>query len=231
MKRSDVGTPAIILDDSVNDAHAEVWFAEPAGFSVIPIDALLPEPGSSAAEALHGITAPFLASAPNEMARQRFITHVTSAQMLLGALREVGTVHCSLGLHCDEVPKSIEGNSEPLLSFLTLSWRETSTASRAAIAARAVTGVAGHANVAYEELPCGPVTFSETLRMPKTDGRYLPQQPLLQFHAHLPHPECNRLAVMSISTTAGHRRTEYRTILRWVAETVRFENPLSSTDG
>ncbi|MFE0795633.1 hypothetical protein [Streptomyces mutabilis] len=56
----------------------------------------------------------------------------------------------------------------------------------------------------------------------------VPQLPLLQIHAHLPHPDCKRLAVLTLSTTATARREEYRAILRQVVETVRFEKPLGA---
>lgn len=110
-----------------------------------------------------------------------------------------------------------------LLSIFTISWRDTSIAPRGVTAARAVTATDGHTHIAVMELPCGPATFSErTLKAATTSE--LPQERLLQIHAHLPHPDCKRLAVLTISTTATARRGEYRAILRQIAETVRFEN-------
>lgn len=223
-------TPVFILDNSVEDPEAEVWFAEPSGFTAIPIAGLLPEPGSPAAEELRALVAPFLGSAPNEMAREQFVTQFALGQKLLGALREVGTVHCSIGVHRDDLDETGATNGRPLLSLFTLSWRDTGVAPRGVIAARAVAGGESRSNIEYLELPCGPATFSEIERLPAT-GSGLPQLPLLQIHAHLPHPDCKRLAVLTLSTTAVARREQYRAVLQQIAETVSFDNPLDAGVG
>jgi hypothetical protein len=221
-----VSTPTIVLHDSVNDPYAELWFAEPAGFTALPLDALLPEPGSPAAHDLRTAFAPFLDAAPDEVTRQRFVAQVAEGQRLLAALREIGTVHCSIGLHRDDVDDADSGaNGQPLLSFVTLSWRDTTVSSRAATAARAVASAEGHTHIEYLELPCGPATFGETVRTPLADSG-LPRQALLQIHAHLPHPDCRRLVVLTLSTTAAAHREQYRAILKQIAETVSFDNPL-----
>lgn len=217
----------IILDDSVKDPEAELWFAEPAGFTALPLDTLLPEPGSLAAENLRAVVAPFLDSAPNELVRQQFIANVASGQQLLGALREFGTVHCSIGLHRDDVDETGTSSGQPLFSYFTISWCDTAVAPRGVTAARAVTSADGHTGIEFLELPCGPATLSETTLTPPAESG-LPQQPLLQIHAHLPHPDCKRMAVLTVSTTAVARRAEYRGILQQIAETVSFENPLDS---
>lgn len=216
-------TPAaIIVHESVHDSHAELWFAEPAGFTALPWEALLAEPGTPGADSLREAMAPLLASASSEIARQEFIAQVASGQQLLAALREFGTVHCSVGLHRDD----IGGGPRPLLSLFSITWRATATAPRAATAARAVTASLGHSRIEYVDLPGGPATLSETTVGP-APGSGLPQLPLLQVHAHLPHPDCKRLAVLTLGTTALARRGEYRAILRQVAETVRFADPLA----
>ncbi|MFJ8804818.1 hypothetical protein [Streptomyces sp. NPDC102490] len=212
---------AVTVHESVQDPHAELWFAEPAGFTALPMNALLAEWNTPEAELLVAAAAPLLASAPNEMARQQFIAFFASGQQALGALREFGTVHCSVGLHRDDVG----GGAQPLLSLFTITWRDTATAPRAATAARAVTASGGHRHVEYLELPCGPLTISEVLRRPAAESG-LPHVPLLQVHAHLPHPDCKRLAVFTVSTVAVARREEYRALLRGMVETVRFEDPL-----
>ncbi|MDX3456962.1 hypothetical protein PV396_34280 [Streptomyces sp. ME02-8801-2C] len=218
-------TPAFVLHDSVNDPQAELWFAQPAGFTDLPFKVFLSEPGSPAADNLRAAVAPFLDSAPNELVRQQFIANVASGQQLLGALHEVGTVHCSIGLHRDDVDDAGANIGQPLLSFFTISWRDTAVSPRGVTAARAVTSAVGHTRIEFLELPCGPATLSEsTLSPPAESG--LSQQPLLQVHAHLPHPDCKRMAVLTVSTTAVARRAEYRGILQQIAETVSFENPL-----
>lgn len=214
---------AITAHESLHDPDAELWFAEPASFTALPLEALLAEPETAEADRLHAATASLLARATSDMARQEFIALLASGQRMLGALREFGTVHCSVGLHRDDVG----GGAEPLFSLFTIAWRDTATAPRAATAARAVTASDGHRHVEYLELPCGPLTISEVLRGPATE-RALPPLPLLQIHAHLPHPDCKRLAVLTVSTTAVARREEYRALLRGIVETVRFEDPLGA---
>ncbi|MEV5453963.1 hypothetical protein [Streptomyces sp. NPDC052535] len=218
-----MSAPRIYLDGSVNDARSEMWFAEPAGYTPVPLNSLLAEPGSSEAEAMREAVAPLLDAAPSEWGRQRFVAQFALGQQMLGVLCDFGTVHCSVGLHRDDIDPA----SAPLLSLFTITWRDTATAPRAATAARAVTGPGGHSRVQYLEQPCGPVTISETVRRPETDSP-LPQHPLLQIHAHLPHPDCKRLAVLTVSTVAVARREEYRAVLRRIVETVRFENPLGA---
>ncbi|MFF5154998.1 hypothetical protein ACFY3N_01790 [Streptomyces sp. NPDC000348] len=154
------------------------------------------------------------------MTRQQLIAQFATAQRLLAALREVGTVHCSVGLHRDDVV----GGPGPLFSLFTISWRETATAPRGVTAARAVTAGGGHGGVEFVELSCGPAAFSESVSVPGA-GSGLPRLPLLQVHAHLPHPDCRRLAVLTLTTTAPARRDEYRAILRLIAASVSFKSP------
>lgn len=213
----------ITAHESLLDPHAELWFVEPSGFTALSLASLLAEPGTPEAHRLRVAAAPLLTAAPSEMVRQEYIALLASGQRMLGALREFGTVHCSVGVHRDDVG----GSAQPLLSLFTITWRDTATAPRAATAARAVTASAGHRHVEYLEMPCGPLTISEAVRRPATDSP-LPQVPLLQIHAHLPHPDCRRLAVLTVSTVAVARREEYRALLRRIVETVRFEDPLGA---
>ncbi|MFF3405701.1 hypothetical protein ACFYW8_05685 [Streptomyces sp. NPDC002742] len=218
-------TPHFSIADSAEDPEADVWFAEPAGFTAVPLDALLPAPDSPGAGDLRTALAPFLEAAPDDVSRQQFIAQFAQGQQLLGALREAGTVHCSIGLHRDDVGDWATSRGRPLLSFFTVSWRATAVSPRAVTAARAVSELDPQARIEYVELPCGPVTFSESVHTPRAvDG--LPRTPLLQFRAHLPHPDCRRLAVFTLSTTAVERREQYRAILRHIATLATFENPL-----
>ncbi|WP_063793858.1 hypothetical protein [Streptomyces hirsutus] len=223
-----MNAPVIIVDSSTADPLAELWFVEPAGFLPLPLDALLPDPNSSAEDRLRAAAAPLLDAAPDEAFRQQFIAAFATGQQLLAALREVGTVHCSVGLHRDDVSGmgglggvAVVG---PLFSLFTISWRETAAAPRSVTAARAVTAAGGHAGVEFVELPAGPATFSESTSAPGS-GSGLPQRSLLQLHAHLPHPDCRRLVVLTLTTTAPARREEYRAILRAIAGSVSFESP------
>lgn len=68
--------------------------------------------------------------------------------------------------------------------------------------------------------------MGETVRSPSHRAG-LPPTPLLQIYAYLPHPDCRRLAVLTLSTTAVERRDQYRGILRQIAELTSFESPLA----
>lgn len=223
-------TPRFTVADSAKDPQADIWFAEPAAFTPLPLDILLAAPDSPAADELRRAFAPFLEAAPDEATRQRFVAQVAEGQQLLATLREIGTVHCSIGLHRDDIDDSGSGGKgQPLFSFLTLSWRDTALASRAATAARAVASAEDHTHIEYLELPCGPAMFSETVRTPSADSG-LPVQALLQVHAYLPHPDCKRLVVLTLSATAAAHREQYRAILHQIAETVSFDDPLAQAE-
>ncbi|MER6320877.1 hypothetical protein [Streptomyces coelicoflavus] len=215
-----MNTSRIYMHESVDDAQAEMWFAEPAGFIPVPLSFLLARPGSPEAEAMRDAVAPLLDAAPKESVRQRFVAQFALGQQMLGTLCGFGTVHCSLGLHRDDIDPA----GTPLLSLFTISWRHTNVAPRGVTAARAATG---HTRVAFDEFACGPAALSETTWRSAAESG-LPQLPLLQVHAHLPHPDCKRLAVLTVSTTAVARREEYRAVLRRIVETVRFEDPLGA---
>ncbi|MFF1699496.1 hypothetical protein ACFVXC_38710 [Streptomyces sp. NPDC058257] len=222
-----MSTPEFILDESVNEPGGDVWFAVPAGFTSIPIGALLNPPDSPGADELRTAIDPILDAAPTDVARQLFLTQIAFSQQLLAALVEVGTTHCSIGLHRDDVSdsKSDESIATHLFSLFTLSWRDIATAAPAVTAARAVAGAEGHTDIEYLELPCGPASFSELVRAPNAESG-LPQEPILQIFAHLPHPDGKRLVVLTLGTTAVSRRAEYRSLLHQIAENVSFENPL-----
>ncbi|MFC9845534.1 hypothetical protein ACFWFF_08600 [Streptomyces sp. NPDC060223] len=226
--------PHFVVADSAKDPDADIWFAEPAGFTALPLESLVAPPGSPAADELRTAFVPFLEAAPDGLARQQLVAQVAAGQQMLGALREVGTVHCSIGLHRDDVAETGSGHGPPLISLFTLSWRDTAVAPRAVTAARAVTSAEvrtqtpnltpNPTHIDYLELPCGPASISETVRSASADSG-LPQSPLLQIHAHLPHLDCKRLVVLTLSTTAVARREQYRAVLQQIAESVSFENP------
>ncbi|MEV0319177.1 hypothetical protein ACIBKX_06600 [Streptomyces sp. NPDC050658] len=218
--------PHFILHESAQDPNADVWFVEPAGFTALPIDILLASQDSLAAERFRTALVPLLGAAPSDAARQQLIAQLASGQQMMAALREAGTVHCSVGLHRDDLSGGESGDRPPLLSLLTLTWRNITTAPPAVTAARAVAKAEGHTRIAYLELPCGPASISETIRMPSPESG-LPQQPLLQVHAHLPHPEGKHLVVLSLATGAVTRREQYRAILDQMAELISFDDPRS----
>lgn len=217
-------TPYFTVHESAQDPDADIWFVEPAGFTTIPLDVFLAPQDSPAAEKLRTALAPLLDAAPDDTAaRQQIVAQLSAGQQILAALCQAGTVHCSVGLHRDDVG----GTGGPLLfSLLTLSWRDIALAPPAITAARAVASSEGHTHVEYVELPCGPASVSETVRTPSPVSG-LPQQPLLQIHAHLPHPAGRRLAILTLATAEVARREYYRAILGQVAELVSFDDPLA----
>lgn len=221
-----MSTPEFVLDESVNEPGGDIWFAIPAGFTSIPIGALLNPPDSAGTDELRTAIDPLLDIYPDDASRQKFLTQISVSQQLLAALVEDGTTHCFIGLHRDDISgDSGENKDHYLFSLLTLTWRDIATAAPAVTAARAVAGAEGHTHIEYLELPCGPASFSELVRTPNAESG-LPQDPLLQIFAHLPHPDGKRLAVLTLGTTAVSRRAEYRSLLHQIAENVSFENPL-----
>jgi hypothetical protein len=213
--------PRVVIDDSVSDPGIGIWFATPGGFTEIPFDVLLSPPGSSEAERLRESIAPLVDAIPDGVMRQRFIAQLASGQQLLRALVEVGTVHCSLGVHRDDTGES----GGMLHSLFTVTWRDIAWSPRSVSAARAVAAVEQHAHVEYLDLPSGPASMGEVVRTPSLESG-LPATKLLQLYAYLPHPDCRRMAVLMLSTTALERRVEYRAILRQIAELTTFELPL-----
>ncbi|MEU3740518.1 hypothetical protein AB0E78_26075 [Streptomyces sp. NPDC032198] len=216
------------IHESARHPDAAIWFAEPQGFIPVPLDA--PSPGSPAADRLRQALASLLDPISDEVFRQQLTAQLATAQQLLMALREIGTVHSSIGLHRDDTES---GDGSPLLSLFTITWRDTAWAPRSFAAARAVATADHHTRIEYADLPCGPATLSETLRSP-APALGLPSTrggPLLQLHAHLPNPTGKRIAVLTLSTVAAARREEYRTLLRQIAELVSFENPLEGWSG
>ncbi|MEV0256277.1 hypothetical protein AB0H82_18685 [Streptomyces sp. NPDC050732] len=220
-------TPRFILDESAHNPDADMWFAQPEGFTTIPFRTLLHPPASPGSEALREALAPVLDSLNGDLACQQFLAHLGQGQRLLAALAEVGTTRCAIGLHRDDIstPGKGETSGGLLFSLFTVSWRDIAPAAPAVTAARAVAGAEGHTNIEYLELACGPASFSETVRTLNDDSG-LPQDPVLQVFAHLPHPDGKRLVVLALGTTAVRRRAEYRSLLHQIAENVSFEDPL-----
>ncbi len=222
--------PHLLLDESANNSHADIWFAMPSGFTDIPVGALLSSPDSEAGHGVRESWQSLMASMPDERLRQQLTIELGRVQQILLALTEAGAVHCSLGLHMDDSADGTHPGRKPvpLLSLFTITWHNTAWSPPAVKAALAITSDEDASHLDAVELPCGPATFSEKERqVPPESG--LPTAPLLQLLAHLPHPDGKNLAVLMLSTTAVHRREDYRAILRQIAEMVSFENPLATT--
>ncbi|MGW0902757.1 hypothetical protein [Streptomyces sp. NPDC002853] len=222
--------PRIALDESAEDPDADIWFAEPAGFTAVPLAALLNLPSTPGSDGLRAALGPVLDAAPDDASREPFVAQLAAGQRMLAALCEAGTVHCSIGLHRDDVAESgAVGRGRPLRSFFTLSWRDTAVAPPSVTAARAVAPAGQHTRIEYLDLPSGPASISETVRTPSADSG-LARQSLLQIHAHIPHPEGKRLAVLTLTTAEVTHREQYRAILDQMAQLVSFDNPLATKE-
>lgn len=215
-------TSHVLIADSVNDPSSGIWFAVPGGFTELPLDVILAPPASAEANRLQEALAPLVEAMPDGVTRQQFVAQLASSQQLLRALREAGTVHCSLGVHRDDVEG---GTGEILHSLFTVSWRDIAWSPRAVSAARAVATAEHHSHIEYLDLPSGPASMGETVRTPVPESG-LPPTPLLQIYAYLPHPDCKRMAVLMVSTPEVERGEQYRAILRQIAELTSFESPL-----
>ncbi|MFF4112527.1 hypothetical protein ACFY0P_03445 [Streptomyces sp. NPDC001714] len=220
----------VIVHPSAGEPGDGVWFAVPAGFTAVPLAALVTPTGSPEAERLREALAPILDAAPDELSRQEFVMTLTAVQRMLHSVYTSGTAHCAVGLHRDDTEDTEELDGSALLSLFTISWVDTAWAPRAVTAARVLVTAAGHTDIDFTEVPCGPAAFSETLRTAAAESG-LPQQPLLQLHGYLPHPHGTALALLTLSTTAVRRRKQYRAILRQIAHTVTFEDPFATAAG
>ncbi|MGY5059401.1 hypothetical protein ACWDFR_35990 [Streptomyces sp. 900105755] len=199
------GAPYVI-DASAKNMDVDIWFALPPGFVPLPLQELTTA-GREPAEAAE------LSVGYGPVLRL--------AQLLLGA----GTVHCCLGLHADD-----EGDASPLLSLFTLAWRATGWAPRSVLAARAAVGAESAEHIEMLDLPCGAATLVQTrTTAPAEMNRSTPCE-LLQATVYVPCPDGRRVAILSLATASVARERHYRALLKGIASTVSFENPLPNTD-
>ncbi|GGN33323.1 hypothetical protein [Streptomyces fuscichromogenes] len=215
---------------SAEESGDGIWFGVPAGFTTVPLPALVTSAGAPEAERLGEALAPILDAAPDEVCRQEFVATLAAVQRMLHSLCTNGTAHCAVGLHRDDAEGTADPEGSFLLSLFTITWVDTAWAPRAVTAARVLLAAEGHTDIDFTEVPCGPVAFSETLRTAAAES-VLPPQPLLQIHGYLPHPDGTAIALLTLSTTAVRRREQYRAILRQIAHTVTFEDPFATAAG
>ncbi|MEU6196368.1 hypothetical protein [Streptomyces sp. NPDC047061] len=195
------GAPYVI-DDSARNVDADIWFALPPGFIPLPLKELTTAESEPAET-----TAPLAGLGP--------------VHRLAQLLVEAGAVHCCLGLHADD-----EGDSSPLLSLYTLAWRDTEWAPRSVLVARAAVGTEGAEYIETLDLPCGPAAIVQTRMTAPPELNLGAPCELLQATAYVPCPDGRRIAVLSLATASVTRARLYRALLKGVAGTVSFENPL-----
>ncbi|MER6084060.1 hypothetical protein [Streptomyces sp. NPDC001833] len=192
------GAPCVI-DDSARNVDADIWFALPPGFVPLPLQEL--------------------ANAEREPAE--LLAGLDPVLRLAHMLLEAGTVHCCLGLHADD-----EGDGSPLLSFFTLTWRDTAWAPRSVLAARAAAGAESAEHIEMLDLPCGSAALVQTRTTVPPELHLGAPCELLQATVYVPCPDSRRVAILSLATASVTRARHYRALLQEIAGTVSFENPL-----
>jgi len=210
-----------LIDESARSQDADIWFALPAGFVALPLLELTQE-GNSTERARPGdALRPLMEAFPDLSSRQQFLTEIAPVRRMAQVLLEAGTIHCSLGLHADD-----EGDGGLLLALFTLSWRTTDWTPRSVLASRAAASTEDAEHIETLDLPCGPASLVQTrLTGPPEAGRAAGRQ-LLQVTGYVPCPDGERIAILKLATTAVERGPHYRILLRDIARTVSFDNPL-----
>jgi hypothetical protein len=216
-----VNTTSYLIDDSARSQDAEIWFALPPGFLALPLLELA-EAASGPAEAARPgeVLLPLLEAIPDPEARQRLLHDFAPVQQMAKAFLESGAIHCSLGLHTDD-----EGDGGVLLSLFTVTWQATSWAPRKVIAARAAAGSERAQHIETLDIPCGPASLVQE-RLTAPPEPWLAQRELLQITAYVPCPDAVRMAVLTLATAAVGHAQHYCALLRDIAQTVTFDNPL-----
>jgi hypothetical protein len=208
-----------VIDESALRQGSEVWFTLPPGFVPLPLHELK-EAAQRPTEAggQEGALRPLLEAA-GPSARERLLKGLGPALRMAQLLVEAGAVHCCLGLHTDDERGGL------LLSLFTLSWRATDWAPRSVLAARAAAGVENASHIETFELPCGPGALVETwLRGPADAG--LAAYQLAQVTVYVPCPDGRRLALLTLATTEVEHAPAYRALMRGIAYSTSFDNPL-----
>ncbi|MEU1099982.1 hypothetical protein ABZ408_03210 [Streptomyces tibetensis] len=216
-----MNTNSYLIDNSARSQEAEIWFALPPGFLALPLLELA-EAASGPAEAARtgNVLLPLWEALPDPEARRRILNDFAPVQQMAKAFLESGAIHCSMGLHTDD-----EGDGGLLLSLFTVTWQAASWAPRKVIAARAAAGSERAEHIESLDLPCGPASLvQERLTVPP--GPWLAQRELLQVTAYVPCPDAVRVAVLTLATAAVGRAQHYCALLRDIAQTVTFDNPL-----
>ncbi|WP_280880974.1 hypothetical protein [Streptomyces pseudovenezuelae] len=188
-----------LIDESARSQDADIWFALPPGFVPLPLPDAFPENAVG--------QGPFAGLEPV----------LRMAQLLLAG----GAVRCCLGLHSDD-----EGDGGALLSLFTLSWRATDWAPRSVLAARAAASAQDAEHIEMLDLPCGPASVVQTRLSGPPEAEIAADIQLLQTTAYVPCLDGQRIAILTLATTAVEHARHYRALLGDIVGTVSFENPL-----
>ncbi|NBE54914.1 hypothetical protein [Streptomyces boluensis] len=209
----------LLIGDSARDTSSKIWYALPAGFLDVPLDALDPEPGTAQEEDLERALDLILDAAP-EAERDRYAGALRDVRYMTAQMRNEGVIGCSLGMHYAD-----DGSSA--MSVVTVALRDIDWAPARITAVRAASLRETPENVELLTLPGGrPASISDTLvTMPDlADG--LPSQELYQCNVYIPAPSGAQLGVVTLSSTAVGSRKHYRDMMVGIAHTVSFQDPL-----
>ncbi|MET7454722.1 hypothetical protein ABZT03_23085 [Streptomyces sp. NPDC005574] len=215
------------IDASARSQDADIWFALPPGFVPLPLRELT-QAGTPEAQAAYpdDTLRPLIEALPDEASRQRLLVDLGPLLRTAQLLVEIGTVHCSLGMHADD-----EGDGGVLLSLFTLTWRATSWAPRGVLAARAVANVEGAEHIEILAPPCGPAALLQTRLAGPAEAGPAARRRLVQVTGCVPCPDGRRIAILTLATTAVEHSKRYRALLRDIVGAVSFDNPLPEAFG
>ncbi|MHC3475520.1 hypothetical protein ACYF6T_43600 [Streptomyces sp. 7R007] len=212
-----------LVDESAMSEDADVWFAMPPGFVPLPLpDVVEVADGMTERVRPGNALSPLLDAFSDAAAQRRLLTDLGPVARMARLLLGVGAVHCCLGVHADD-----EGDGRPLLSLFTLASRTTDWASRSVLAARAAAGAENARHIEILDLPCGPASLVQSvLSAPAEAGPSLGRE-LHQVTAYVPSLDGRRIAILTLATTEVGRVHRYRALLKDIAATVSFDNPLA----
>ncbi|MGA5566844.1 hypothetical protein ACPCUV_37535 [Streptomyces platensis] len=206
-----------VIDQSALSAEADVWYALPPGYMDVPFASILENPGSEA-ELTDGLLPLMAAMSPQ--GRSRFLEALQEAETLAARLIREGVIACALGMHEDD-------DGSLLHSVLTIARVETSWTPAELAVRHAATARGSATPLRVERLAHGPAAFAESeIELPESSAQDTPSGTVYQAVAYLAAPDRSSMAVVSISTTATQGAEGYRSIVRSVAETISFDNPL-----
>ncbi|MDI3386081.1 hypothetical protein QIS99_07590 [Streptomyces sp. B-S-A8] len=208
----------LVIDDSARDTTAKLWYALPDGYLDVPLAALDPAPGTEYEDHFTSVMALILSCVPEEQ-RAVYAGALRDMRFFVTQMRAEGVIGCSLGMHFAD-----DGSSA--MSVVTAALKDVEWAPPKAMAVRAASARENVTDVELLRLPGGrPGSFCDTLvTAPAVAG--MPAQDLYQCDVYIPAPSGYQLAVLSLSTTAVGSRGHYRDLLKGVAHTVSFQDPL-----
>ncbi|WP_129307062.1 hypothetical protein [Streptomyces sp. L2] len=218
-----MSSPPYLIDESALSEDADVWFVLPPGFVPLPLQELaIAEQNPAVASRLADALRPLFEAGADNAAKQRLLTALGPVLRVAQVLLSVDTVHCCIGLHADDI-----GDGDLLLSMFTLTWKATNWAPRRVLVARALAGAQGTEYRERLDLPCGPAALVQSRLTGPSEVGPVAGRRLLQITAHVPCTEGRRIAMLTLATTAIERAQEYRCLLRDIARSLSFENPLA----